>query len=194
MKKMPNNYKKEVIDLDQLAELVHKDYLPKINLVFNKDVPKEPKKPNDLILCHFQSYNESETQSAFCKMVEQLNYELQTVNKLNRAFAVQIDNGDSAGGNLSQIQRMNLYKRKKAEGSKAGFPDLMIPYSIRGVNLHNTIFCEVKRITTPSNVKISKEQLKWFIELNDMGYNAYITNNPIFFKNVILQEIRDWLK
>ena len=191
--KIHKDYKKEVIDLSELPELVPAEYLPKINIVVNKDIPKEPKKSTDLILSHFQLYNEGEIQSNFCRMVEELNFELQNKNKFSRAYAVQIDNGDSAGGNLTQIQRINLYKRKKREGSKTGFPDLMIPYYISNINLHNTIYIEVKRINAPSGIRISKDQLKWFLELNNMGFNAYITNNPIFFKEVILKEIRDFL-
>ena len=132
------NYKKEVIDLSELPKLVPAEYLPKINIVVNKDIPKEPKRSTDLILSHFQLYNEGEIQSNFCKMVEELNFELQNKNKFSRAYAVQIDNGDSAGGNLTQIQRINLYKRKKREGSKTGFPDFMIPYYISNKNLHSS--------------------------------------------------------
>lgn len=192
MNKINKDYKKEIIDLSELPELVPAEYLSKINIVVNKDIPKEPKKSTDLALHHFQKLNEGEIQTNFCRMVDELNFELQNKNKFSRAHAVQIDNGDSAGGSLTQIQRINLYKRKKREGSKSGFPDFMIPYFISNLNIHNTIYVEVKRIAAPSGIKISKDQLKWFLELNKMGFNSYITNNPIFFKEVILKEIRNF--
>ena len=39
---------------------------------------------------------------------------------------------------------------------------------------------------------LTEEQLNWFLKLNSMGFKSYITNNPIFFKKVILEEIKKY--
>ena len=49
---------------------------------------------------------------------------------------------------------------------------------------------DIANIMQPSSC-LTKEQLNWFIELNSMGFNAYITNNPIFFRDVVLGEIKN---
>ena len=87
---------------------------------------------------------------------------------------------------------MSLYKRKKAEGSRAGFPDCSMLISDK--NKRDVLFCEVKKIGAPSDVRLTEEQLGWFINLNRMGFKCYITNNPIFFRDVILKEIKEFLK
>ena len=65
----------------------------------------------------------------------------------------------------------------------------MYLYSAK-LNLRDTVFCEVKRIGSPSEIHLTKEQLDWFLKLNSMSFDAYITNNPIFFKDVVLKEIK----
>jgi len=37
-----------------------------------------------------------------------------------------------------------------------------------------------------------EDQLEWFLKMNKMGFKAYITNNPIFFRDVVLKEIRNY--
>jgi len=48
-----SDYHKKTIDVKNLKNLVDADYLPKINLLFNKDIPKEPKTPDELMLFRF---------------------------------------------------------------------------------------------------------------------------------------------
>lgn len=181
----------EYIDIKNIDKLVPKKFLHKINLLFNKDVPKEPKTKSELVICHFASYKESELQQSFYKQTILLQQELKQLNQFNELEFVQNDNGDTAGGQLSQGQRISLYKRKKAEGSRKGFPDISIYLYSANVNLRDTVFCEVKKIGAPSEIHLTKEQLDWFLKLNSMGFNAYITNNPIFFKGVVLGEIKN---
>jgi len=190
---MKNN-KKEYIDLKELPNLVAKEFLPKINLLFNKDIPKEPKTADELILYRLAQLKETDMQQYFHKEFNAFACEMKALNKFNELFFVQNDNGDTAGGSLSQIQRMVLYKRKKAEGSKKGFPDISKYVYSAKINLRDTFFCEVKKIGAPSEIHLGKEQLDWFLKLNSMGFNAYITNNPIFFKKVVLGEIRKMFK
>ena len=59
------------------------------------------------------------------------------------------------------------------------------------LNLRDTVFCEVKRIGAPSEIHLTEEQLDWFLKLNSMGFNAYIINNPIFFRDVVLKQIKN---
>jgi hypothetical protein len=185
------NKKTEYIDIKNIDKLVPKEFLHKINLLFNKDVAKEPKTNDDLVIRHFASYKESEIQQNFYKQFQVLQFEMKQLNKFNELEFVQNDNGDTAGGQLSQGQRIALYKRKKAEGSRKGFPDISMYFYASNINYRDTAFCEVKKIGAPSEIHLTKEQLEWFLKLNSMGFNAYITNNPIFFKNVVLNNIRE---
>jgi hypothetical protein len=181
----------EYVDVKNIDKLVPKKFLHKINLLFNKDVAKEPKTNDDLVIRHFASYKESEIQQSFYKQFQVLQFEMKQLNKFNELEFVQNDNGDTAGGQLSQGQRIALYKRKKAEGSRKGFPDISMYFYASNINYRDTTFCEVKKIGAPSEIHLTKEQLEWFLKLNSMGFNAYITNNPIFFKNVVLNNIRE---
>jgi len=180
----------EYIDLKNIDKLVPKEFLHKINLLFNKDVAKEPKTPNELLIYRLSQLKESDMQQYFYKQAVLLQYELKQLNKFNELEFVQNDNGDTAGGQLSQVQRISMYKRKKAEGSRKGFPDVSMYFYSAKLNLRDTAFCEVKRIGSPSEIHLTKEQLDWFLKLNSMTFNAYITNNPIFFKDVVLKEIK----
>lgn len=183
-------YKQEYIDIKNLDNLVP-DYLRcKINLLFNKDVPKTPQTANDLIICRLAQLKETDIQQHFHKEFNALACELKFKNKDSELEFVQNDNGDTAGGNLTQIQRIVLYKRKKAEGSKKGFPDVSMYLFNPSIKLRDTVFCEVKKIGAPSEIHLTQEQLDWFLKLNGMGFDAYITNNPTFFKEVVLKEIR----
>jgi hypothetical protein len=60
----------EYVDVKNIDKLVPKEFLPNINLLFNKDVPKEPKTNDDLVIRHFASYKESEIQQNFYKQKE----------------------------------------------------------------------------------------------------------------------------
>lgn len=182
--------KKKPINLKELDKLVPKKYLHKVNLLFNKDVSDEPNTADALIIHRLAQLNETDVQQYFHKQVVALNYELKQLNKLNRVEFVQIDNGDGAAGNLTNNQRMALFSRKKAEGSKKGFSDSMILYHSAKVDYRDVVFCEIKKIDAPSGIHVTEEQLNWFITLNDMGFDAYITNNPIFFRDIVLKNIK----
>jgi len=186
--------KQKFIKLKELDNLVPKEWRDRINLLFNEDIPKIPSNPDELIIHRAAQDNESEIQQSFHEQSNTLTRELKEQNKFNELEFVQIDNGDTAGGKLTETQRMVLYKRKRAEGSKKGFPDVMIPFYSAKLNYRDVVYCEIKKITVPSKIHLRKEQLNWFLKLNSMGFKAYITNNPIFFKKVILKEIEDFFK
>ena len=189
-----NDYHKKTIDVKNLKNLVDADYLPKINLLFNKDIPKEPKTSDELMLFRFAGLKESEIQKYFYSQIRNLGIEIMSKNKLNFIEAVKNDNGDAVVSKLTQNQRMAFYARKKAEGFKGGFPDLTILLFNSRLCLRDTMYLELKRIDAPSGIHLTEEQLDWFVKLNNMGYNSYITNNPIFFRDVVLKEIRNFFE
>jgi len=189
-----SNFEKKTIDVKNLKNLVDPDYLLKINLLFNKDIPKEPKTPDELMLFRFADLKESEIQKYFFSQIRNLGIEIMSKNKLNFMEAVKNDNGDAVVLKLTQNQRMAFYARKKAEGFKGGFPDLTILLFNSRLCLRDTMYLELKRIDAPSGIHLTEEQLDWFVKLNNMGYNSYITNNPIFFRDVVLKEIRNFFE
>jgi hypothetical protein len=182
---------KEYIDLKNINQLVPTRYLHKINLLFNKDIAKEPKTTNELLIYRLAQLKESDIQQFFYKQTLLLQHEVKQLNRFNEVEFMQNDNGDTAGGQLTQGQRIALYKRKKAEGSRKGFPDISIYTFSAKLNLPMTSFCEVKKIGSPSEIHLTREQIDWFIKLNNMNFDAYITNNPIFFRDVILKKINE---
>ena len=189
-----SDFHKKTIDVKNLKNLVDADYLPKINLLFNKDIPKEPKTPDELMLLRFAGLKESEIQKYFYSQIRNLGIEIMSKNKLNFIEAVKNDNGDAVVSKLTQNQRMAFYARKKAEGFKGGFPDLTILLFNSRLCLRDTMYLELKRVDAPSGIHLTEEQLDWFVKLNNMGYNSYITNNPIFFRDVVLKEIRNFFE
>jgi len=187
-------FEKKIIDVKNLKNLVEPDYLPKINLLFNKDIPKEPKTPDELILFRFANLKESEIQKYFFSQIRNLGIEIMNKNKFDFMEAVKNDNGDAVVSKLTENQRKAFYARKKAEGFKGGFPDLTIFLFNSRICLRDTMYLELKRIDAPSGIHLTEEQLDWFVKLNNMGYNSYITNNPIFFRDVVLKEIRNFFE
>ena len=41
---------------------------------------------------------------------------------------------------------------------------------------------------------LTAKEFSQYLKLNSMGFKSYITNNPIFFKKVILEEIKKYFK
>ena len=189
-----NFHRKNLIDIKNLKNLIDKDYLPKINLLFNKDIPKEPKTLDELLLFKFATLKETDIQKYFYNQIQYLTLEVIKKDKFNYIEAVKNDNGDAVVSKLTQNQRMAFYARKKAEGFKSGFPDLQILLYNNSINLRDTMYLEVKRIDAPSGIHLTEEQLDWFVKLNNIDYNSYITNNPIFFRDVVLKEIKDFFE
>jgi hypothetical protein len=183
--------KQEFIDVKQLDKLVPIEFLPKINLLFNKDIPKVPNTANELVISRLAKLKETNIQQYFCKQFLLLQCELKHLSKTNELEFVQNDNGDGGAGNISNTQRMALFARKKAEGSRKGFPDFSMYFYSSKLNYRDTAFCEVKKIGSPSEIHLTQEQLEWFLKLNNMGFDSYITNNPTFFRDVVLKKIKE---
>ena len=191
---MAKNNEQKFIDLKDLDKLVPHYWRDRINLLVNKDIPKQAKTTDDILIIKFAALKESDIQQYFYKLFNLVANEMKFRHKFNELEFVQNDNGDTAGGSLTQIQRMVLYKRKKAEGSRKGFPDCSMLLFNQALNLRDTVFCEVKKISAPSSIHIREEQLEWFLKLNGMGFKSYITNNPIFFRDTVLGEIKNFFK
>jgi hypothetical protein len=184
---------KENISLKELPNLVPKEYLPKINLLFNKDIPKEPKTSDELLLARFATLKETDVQKYFYKEIQYLAVEATKKHKYNYLEAVKNDNGDAIVSKLTHNQRMAFYARKKAEGFKSGFPDLTILLYNNCISVRDTMYLELKKIDAPSSICLTENQLNWFLKLNNMGFDSYITNNPIFFRDVIIKNIQERL-
>lgn len=158
----------------------------KINLIYNKDLEsllaKGSLSEREWKLVQSVSSNTLETKiQQRCHQLC-LNLAFEYEKKLGRKVLefVQIDNGGRMG--------FAQHKKKKAEGTKVGMPDSMI--FIEG---GKTILVEFKRVGTPSSIKITPEQLNYHHWLNAAGFDAYITNNPLFFEEVILGKVKSIL-
>ena len=124
----------------------------------------------------------------YCKReIECLNAALQLQNKIKHKLIdfVHIDNGGKSG-----IQHKI---KKKKEGTREGFPDVMIICSNLNKNACKVLYIEFKRIGTPSQIQIKPNQIEYNNWLNDIGFDAYIINNPLFFKNKIIKDIQDFI-
>jgi len=185
---------KKSVDVKNLHLLVPEKWLPRINLLFNKDVPKVPNTAAELIIYNIAGKKETYYQQHFHEEFNAMAAELKMLHKDNELEFVQNDNGDTAGGQLSQIQRMVLYKRKKAEGSKHGFSDISMYFYNAKTDQNGVILCETKKIGAPSEIHLREDQLEWFLKMNKMGFKTYITNNPIFFRDVVLGEVKKMFK
>jgi hypothetical protein len=158
-------------------------------LLQNKDIKAVEKlnilKTSDLAIIRHKGLKETQIQQSCVRMIK--SYAL-TLKKDCRVKFIQIDNG----GKLTDWGRI----RKFQEGTYSNFCDAMIIFSKGDRN--RTIFVEFKRIGSKSEIIGDEEhfenQLKEIEDLQESGFSAYITNNIIFFENVILEEIKDFFK
>jgi hypothetical protein len=165
-------------------------------LLQNEDIAafeKLPKlTPAGLAILRHKGLKETQIQQSCVRMVK--NYAL-TLKKDCKVKFIQIDNG----GKLTDGGRI----RKFQEGTYSNFCDAMIIVSKGKQN--KVIFVEFKRIASKSGIVGKKnkrtgrydhfeDQLKEIEDLQESGFSAYITNNTIFFENVILEEIKDFFK
>lgn len=158
-------------------------------LLQNKDIAAVEKldtlKTSDLAIIRHKGLKETQVQQSCVRTIK--NYAL-TLKKDCKVKFIQIDNG----GKLTDWGRI----RKFQEGTYSNFCDAMIIVSKGKQN--KIIFVEFKRIASKSGIvgdeKHFENQLKEIEDLQESGFSAYITNNTIFFENVILEEIKDFFK
>lgn len=74
-------------------------------------------------------------------------------------------------------------RKLKAEGRRAGVPDIFVPIPSKG---YSGMFIEMKRPKHLGTSMISKEQNKWLISLQTMGYKTVVCYGFFEAKNEIL--------
>lgn len=88
---------------------------------------------------------------------------------------MQIDNGgkQTVGGKY----------RKKAEGTTKGASDVQLLFCHKKSGKSKMVLCEFKRIGTPSQIHIKKEQIDFQERWKKYyGWDGFITNNPLYFE------------
>lgn len=148
-----------------------------INLLNKKEAEQNPN------LIRYLNFTESEIQITCKRIFDSFAFQLELEYKKTLLDFIQIDNGAKSG--------IRYKIKKKKEGTKKGFPDVMILATTLNNSQQKTFFVEFKRI---GNYKISDEQLEYHKKLNQMGFESYITNNPIFFeKYIVLDRIQNFI-
>jgi len=155
-------------------------------ILTNKDVREIESKTSlsndDILLLKLGNQRETYIQQYCHSIFKGIAYELQLKYKANVAQFIQLDNGGSSNSSTR--------KRKAAEGTKSGVPDVALFFGLPDCN--KVILVEFKRIGSPSQINISPKQEhynKWF---NSIGFEAYITNNPLYFRDVICKSMVDF--
>lgn len=136
-------------------------------IIYNTDL----KEAMNLILLQ-QKPQETYIQQT-CKVIfDRIKFEVRQSFEMD---FMQIDNGgkQTNGGKF----------RKKAEGTIKGASDVQLWFCCKKTGLSKMVLCEFKRIGTPSQIDIKKEQVA-FQERWKQFYNCegFITNNPLYFE------------
>lgn len=161
-------------------------------LIYNSDIAELKKKMEvqnlnqlELELLWHDGWLETKVQSAFKNIIETLNREIQ-YKKLGKIEFRQNDNGAA----LSPAGKM----RKHREGTVTGMLDATIYVWSERKKSNKTWLVEVKRVGSPAQIKISKEQLGQIELFKNMNYPAYLTNNTVYFKEVVCKEIMEFVE
>lgn len=165
-----------------------------INKIHNKILlPNSVLTKDELTLYNESSKKESQIQIACNNIIKDKYGHLKDCN-IN---FVQVDNGSKSG--IAQK------KKKKAEGTMKGFPDVVIwiyakmttKEYMEDCNLHKylpikkkQIFIEFKKI---GSYRIRPEQQNYHDFLKKWDESVYFCNNTVFFEKVICKEIEDFL-
>ena len=155
-------------------------------LIYNSDIKALSKKssitPDEMLLIPLHNALETKIQIYCCNLFKDLSFDLERKFGKKVAEFIQIDNGGKMG--------IRQKSKKKAEGTKEGFCDTEIILG-NGKQTKN-IYVEFKRIAAPSGVIIADKQQYYHDWLNSIGFEAHITNNPLYFREVILKSVRDF--
>ncbi len=164
-------------------------------LIYNKDIKAIEKaantralKPDELILFRLgQNCNETKIQGMFVNMIKSLREELKFLWGLSKSdiLIAQRDNGAA-----SKSQRF----KKAREGNYSGMPDLDVMCFNEANGQEKNIMIEAKGIYAPARVmgdeKHYKRQIACHDRLRTMKKDVYLTNNPLYVKKVICEDIR----
>lgn len=161
-----------------------------ISLLYKDDILKLCNKnvqiKDDYFLSLFYQALETKVQQACHTMFNQLAFEYERKFGKKVMEFVQIDNGGKMG--------FRQKAKKKAEGTKSGMPDTILFCGSPCGLYSQVILVEFKRIDVPSKIKISPEQQYYHNWFNSIGIKSHITNNPIFFRDVILKDVREFFE
>ena len=161
-----------------------------IKLITNKEIAalhdKNKLDPDEYLLSQFYKALETKVQQACHALFNHLAFEYEKkYGKKVMEFA-QFDNG----GHMGIGQKM----KKRKEGTKKGLPDCGLFLGSPCGQYSKLILVEFKRVGTPSQMIISPEQLYYHDWLNSIGFESYITNDPLFFKNDILGKVKEFFR
>ena len=155
-------------------------------LIYNSDIEALSEKssitPDEMLLFPLHNALETNIQQICHNLFKRLAFDLECKYKKKVAEFIQIDNGGSA--------KSSTRLRKFCEGTKSGFCDTEILLG-NGKQTKN-IYVEFKKIDEPKKVVIKKKQQYYHDWLNSIGFEAHITNNPLYFREVILKSVRDF--
>ena len=155
-------------------------------ILYNSDIKALSKKdiltPDEMLLIPLHNALETKIQTHCHNLFKNLSFDLERKFGKKVAEFIQIDNGGKMG--------IRQKSKKKAEGTKQGFCDIEIILG-NGKQTKN-IYIEFKRIATPSGIVVGDKQQYYHNWLKEVGYDAYITNNPLYFREVILKSVRDF--
>lgn len=151
-------------------------------IIYNKDI----KASNNPWLLPLVSANESKIQQTCKRFFDTYASSIEMQYKRKLLEFVHIDNGSKSG--------IRHKIRKKAEGTRAGFPDVMIIASKPDYSQRMVMFLEFKRISTPSSIKIKDNQINYVNWLSTIGFEAMVLNNPLYFeKHILLDRIQNFI-
>ena len=157
-------------------------------LIYNSDIKALSKKssitPDEMLLIPLHNALESKIQTYCHNLLNVLAFELEYKYKKKVAEFVQFDNG----GKMGKKERI----KKAKEGTKKGFLDSGIFMGTSCGQYNKVIFIEFKRISMPSKVIVEEKQQYYHDWLNSIGFEAHITNNPLYFREVILRSVKDF--
>lgn len=169
-------------------------------IIYNSDIKAIKKKNQSLsltkaeveLLMLGENCTETKIQSRIVSIFRALQQELSCMwdmTSQNDLIIAQRDNGAS-----SMSQRI----KKAREGNLSGMCDLDIFLYNAKTKQNKVMFLECKRIGTPSQIEGDKlhyeRQIKCQDRLRNMGFEVYLTNNPVYFEKVICEQIRQFYK
>lgn len=157
-------------------------------LIYNSDIKALSKKdsitPDEMLLVPLYNALETKIQTYCHNLFNNLSFDLERKFGKKVIEFIQIDNGGKMG--------IRQKSKKKAEGTKSGFFDTQIFIGSSCGQYSKVILVEFKRIDVPSKVIIKPNQQYYHDWFNSIGFEAHITNNPLYFREVILKSVRDF--
>ena len=189
LNKQSTEQNKEILNLLAIADKVGIDNSP---ILLNKDI----KNCNNYKLLNLKS--EADVQKSFKRCFEAYMMSFQAQYKLPYCLGefIKIDNGDSihSSNQLERLKLIKMAKKKESLGLRKGFFDVELIVTNLERTKEKTIYVEVKKISSPCEIKISNEQLFWLNRYKQLNREAYITNNPLFFeKHILLDRIQNFI-